>query len=63
MIPDMINITEAKLDDSKGINRRIFDKGTIIAEDKGYFDLELMKLRINNDDEFVTRIKDNISNA
>ncbi len=61
MIPDMINITEAKLHDSKGMHRRIFDKGTIIVEDKGYFDFELMKLRIDNDNEFVTRIKDNTS--
>ncbi|MGI8600183.1 MAG: IS4 family transposase [Chitinophagaceae bacterium] len=61
MIPDMINITEAKLHDSKGMHRRLFDKGTIIVEDKGYFDFELMKLRIDNDNEFVTRIKDNTS--
>lgn len=59
MIPDMVNITEALVHDSKGMDRRIFEEGTIVVEDKGYFDFSLMKLRIDNNNDFVTRIKDN----
>ena len=61
MLPDMINITDAKTHDSKGLLQRVFDKGTIIVEDRGYFDFSLMRLRIENDNDFVTRIKDNTS--
>jgi len=59
MIPDMINITEAKVHDSKGHPQQVFAAETIIVEDKGYFDFSLMKSRIENDNHFVTRIKDN----
>jgi hypothetical protein len=61
MIPEMINITEAKVHDRKGVKDFIFDKGTIIVEDRGYFDFSLFKSRINNQNYFVTRIKLNTS--
>jgi len=58
-IPDMINITEAKVHDSKGFEQQVFRKDTIIIEDKGYFDFDLMLARIQAENIFVTRIKDN----
>ena len=61
MIPEMINITEAKIHDRKGIRDFVFDKGNIIVEDRGYFDFSLFKARIDNSNYFVTRIKGNTS--
>lgn len=58
-IPDMINITEAKTHDSKGLEIQVFKKDTIIVEDRGYFDFSLMLSRIKAENVFVTRIKDN----
>jgi hypothetical protein len=37
----------------------VFPKGTIILEDKGYWDFDVIKARIKADNTFVTRIKDN----
>lgn len=59
MIPDVINITEAKLHDRHGLKQLIFTKGTIIVEDRAYFDFELMLQRIKAENVFVTRIKTN----
>ena len=59
MIPDMVNITEARVHDSKGHPQQVFAADTIIVEDRGYFDFALMKSRIEHDNHFVTRIKDN----
>lgn len=59
MIPEMINITEAKVHDRKGAKDFVFDKGTIIVEDRGYFDFSLFKSRIENQNYFVTRAKVN----
>ena len=58
-LPDVINITEARLHDVKGHPQRIFSKGTIVVEDKGYFDFSLMAARCAAENYFVTRIKDN----
>ena len=58
-IPDLINITEAKTHDSKGLGQNIFQKNTIIVEDRAYFDYELMHNRIKAQNIFVTRIKTN----
>src|SRR4030042_1729321 len=52
MIPDMVNITEAKVHDRKGAKDFIFDKGTIIVDDRGYFDFSLFKARIDNENYF-----------
>lgn len=59
MIPDMVNITEAKLHDSKGLAQLVFREGTIIVEDRAYFDFSLMFQRIKAENVFVTRIKTN----
>jgi hypothetical protein len=58
-IPDFINITEAIVHDSKGFKQQVFKKDTIIVEDRGYFDFELMLVRIKAQNIFVTRIKSN----
>jgi len=59
-LPDYINITEAKTHDSKGLASQIFPKGTIVVEDRAYFDFELFKSRNDAKNIFVTRIKSNI---
>lgn len=59
MIPDIVNITEAKLHDRYGLSKLIFPKNTIIVEDRGYFDFTLMQSRIEAKNIFVTRIKEN----
>ena len=59
MIPDMINITEAKVHDRYGFRQLVFAAKTIIVEDRAYFDFELMLSRIHAENVFVTRIKTN----
>lgn len=59
MLPDIINISEAKVHDAKGIDNNVFPQGTIVIEDKGYFDFTLMANRIKAKNIFVTRIKEN----
>ena len=61
MIPEMINITGAKIHDRKGFKDFVFEKSTIIVEDWGYFDFALFKARINNGNYFVMRIKSKTS--
>ena len=58
-LPDMVNITEAKLHDRYGLKDHIYPKDTIVVEDRAYFDFELMLLRIKAENVFVTRIKTN----
>jgi hypothetical protein len=59
MLPDVINISEAKLHDRHGLEQSVFPKNTIIVEDRAYFDFLLMLSRIAADNIFVTRIKSN----
>jgi len=59
MLPDMVNITEAKVHDRYGLGQLVFAKNTIIVEDRAYFDFELMLNRIKAENVFVTRIKTN----
>jgi hypothetical protein len=59
MLPDLVNISEAALHDKRGHPQTVFAPGTIIVEDKAYFEFSLMMQRINADNTFVTRIKDN----
>ncbi len=59
MIPDVVNITEAKVHDRYGLKQLIYPKDTIIVEDRAYFDFELMLNRIKAENVFVTRIKSN----
>jgi len=58
-IPDLINITDAKTHDRYGLGQLVFPKGTIIVEDRAYFDFTLMLNRIHAENVFVTRIKTN----
>lgn len=60
MIPDIINISEAKVSDRRGVDDFRYEKDTIIVDDRGYFDTNLFKTRIDDQNHFVTRIKDNI---
>lgn len=59
MIPDVVNITPAKLHDSYGLEQFIFAKGTVIVEDRAYFDFLLMLQRVKAENVFITRIKTN----
>jgi len=59
MLPEMVNITEAKVHDRYGLSQLVFAKNTIIVEDRAYFDFALMLSRINAENVFVTRIKTN----
>lgn len=59
MIPDVVNITEAKVHDRYGLKQLIYPKDTIIVEDRAYFDFTLMLNRIKAENVFVTRIKTN----
>jgi len=61
MLPDMVNITEAKVHDRYGLEQLVFPKNTIVVEDRGYFDFTLMLGRIRAENVFVTRIKGNTS--
>ena len=60
MIPDIINISEAKISDRRGVDNFRYPKDTIIVDDRGYFDTKLFKIRIDDENHLVTRIKDNI---
>ncbi|GAA4936108.1 hypothetical protein GCM10023314_05570 [Algibacter agarivorans] len=59
MISDIVNITEAKLHDRLGLKQLIFTKGTVIIQDRAYFDFTLMQQRIRAENIFVIRIKTN----
>jgi hypothetical protein len=59
MIPDLVNISEAKLHDRYGLSEMVFPKNPIIVEDRTYFDFLLMLARIKAENNFVTRIKTN----
>ncbi len=59
MLPNLVNISEANLHDSKGFEHVIFPKDTIIIEDKGYWDFQVIKARLKAQNIFVTRIKEN----
>jgi hypothetical protein len=59
MLPNLVNISEAKVSDHKGFEQVVFPKGTIIIEDKGYWDFIVMLARVKSSNIFVTRIKEN----
>jgi len=60
MIPDIVNISEAKVSDRRGVDDFRYGKDTIIVDDRGYFDTKLFKIRMDDENHFVTRIKGNI---
>lgn len=59
MLPNLVNITEAKVHDSKGFGQTVFPKDTIIIEDKGYWDFGVIRQRVMAGNDIVTRIKGN----
>lgn len=59
MMPNIVNITEAAVHDRRGFESVVFPKDTIIVEDKGYWDFDIIKARVLAENYFVTRIKDN----
>ena len=59
MLPDLVNISTAKVHDRYGLDQLIFPKDTIVVEDRAYFDFALMLNRIKAENVFVTRIKVN----
>jgi hypothetical protein len=59
MIPDVVNITPAKVHDRYGLEQLIYPKDTVIVEDRAYFNFELMLNRIKAENVFITRIKTN----
>jgi hypothetical protein len=59
MIPEVVNISKAKVHDRYGLEQLVFPKDTIIVEDRAYFDFALMLNRIKAENVFVTRIKNN----
>ncbi len=59
MLPDLVNIGEAKVHDSKGFGQTVFPKNTIIIEDKGYWDFDVIRQRAVAGNDIVTRIKEN----
>jgi len=59
MIPEMINITPAKVSDRRGADSFRYPKDTIVVDDRGYFDFRLFATHIEDENHFVTRIKSN----
>ena len=48
MIPDIVNISEAKISDRRGVDDFRYQKDTIIVDDRGYFDVKLFIIRIED---------------
>lgn len=59
MIPELIHLTPAKVSDRRGADNFRYPKGTIVVDDRGYFDFSLFATRIEDQNYFVTRIKSN----
>ena len=59
LLPDIVNISEAKLSDRRGVDDFRYQKDTIVVDDRGYFDFKLFGIRIDDGNHFVTRIKSN----
>ena len=59
MIPEVVNISEAKVHDRYGFNQLAFPKGTVIVEDRAYIDFTLLLHRIKAENVFATKVKSN----
>ncbi len=59
MLSSLVCIGEAQVNDSRGFEQVVFPKDTVILEDKGYWDFDVINARIKAQNTFVTRIKDN----
>jgi len=59
MIPEMVNLTPAKVSDRRGADNFRYPSDTIVVDDRGYFDFGLFATRIEDENQFVTRMKSN----
>src|SRR5699024_12366993 len=57
MIPDMINLTPARVSDRRGADNFRYRKDTIVVDDRGYCDVGLSATRIEDQAYVDTRIK------
>jgi hypothetical protein len=60
-IPEMVYISDAKMDDRKALSHLATSYRSILVYDRGYLDFAFFKDRIDHDGDFVTRLKDKIS--
>jgi len=60
-IPEMVYITDAKTDDRKALSHLKTSYQSILVYDRGYLDFAFFKDRIDNNGDFVTRLKEKIS--
>ena len=58
MIPEIINISEVKLSDRRGVDDFRYPEDTIVVDDREYFDFKLCRIRKGDANHFVARIKD-----
>jgi hypothetical protein len=58
-IPEMVFISEGKMHDRKGLDHLTIEQGSIVVDDRGYYDYALFASLIKKDVIFVTRIKGN----
>ncbi len=59
LLPEIINISAAKLSDRRGVDDFRYKKDTIIVDDRGYYDFKLFAQRIDDQNHFVTKMKSN----
>lgn len=60
-LPEMVYITDAKTDDRKALSYLKTSYQSILVYDRGYLDFAFFKDRIDNNGDFVTRLKEKIS--
>ena len=60
MLPELVNITNARTSDRRGADGFRYSKNTIVVDDRAYFDCKLFKQRIEDENDFICRIKHNI---
>ena len=59
LLPEIVNISEAKVSDRRGVDDFRYPKDTIIVDDRGYYDFKLFDQRIFDKNHFVNRMKSN----
>lgn len=60
-IPEVVYITDAKTDDRKALPHLNTNYQNILVYDRGYLDFAFFKNRIDNNGDFVTRLKERIN--
>lgn len=59
LLPDIVNISKAKVSDRRGVDNFRYEKDTIVVDDRGYFDFKLFRQRIDDENTFVGLFKSN----